>query len=549
MFFWSGGMLLANALAGGELFLPGTQPREHDFNFDFFTIENCQKCHSGTTNGAADPFFSWRGGMMAQAARDPVFRAALAVANQDVSGVGSFCIRCHSPRAWLAGRSSAADASLVDKDKEDLNGVSCMACHRLVDPLSAEAGKLATNLPPGYGNAMYIADPEDAARGPYPDPGGTAPHHKRIQSPYHASSELCANCHNVSNPTLATDVTTQPPHAFGHIERTYSEWALSDFASGTNRQTCQSCHYPRVKGGGQASRYTSLHRDYFVRHGPTGGSTWVQDAIYMIWKGKDVDREALTAAQARAREFLQTAAALGLSFGAGKARVTITNLTGHKLPTGYPEGRRMWVNLRFLGRGKELLGEVGRYGEKEDKLDLHEVNVGSLRPTTMKVRTLLDPDHTKVYECKPGLSQQQAAKYGKSPGPSFHFILNDVITKDNRIPPRGYRKSAFQQHLAAAVREPTQQQHEGAWTPFAEKLRATDYADGQYWDELEFALPAGTRSVEVRLMYQSVSWEYLKFLVEENHSDSWGNKLYEAYAATGECPPETIGFVSKSLKP
>ena len=42
--------------------------------------------------------------MMAQAGRDPLFWAALDVANNDVPGIGDFCLRCHSPAGWLDGR-------------------------------------------------------------------------------------------------------------------------------------------------------------------------------------------------------------------------------------------------------------------------------------------------------------------------------------------------------------------------------------------------------------------------------------------------------------
>src|SRR6185369_7531203 len=261
---------------------------------------------------------------------------------------------------------------------------------------------LAKQTPPGYGNAMYVADPENVSRGPYSDSKGAMPH-QTLKSEYHATSELCANCHNVSNPTLAQDVNRQPPHTFGHIERTYSEWVLSDFAKGPNPQTCQSCHYPRVPSGGQASRYGDLHRDYFVRHGPTGGSTWVQDAIYLIWKGKDLNREALEAGQQRAREFLKTAATMALNCSGGRARVTITNFTGHKLPTGYPEGRRMWLNVRFLDGRSNVLRELGRYGDKEVSVD----NRQTLVPT------LLDPEKTRVYECLPGISKEQGGKYNQ----------------------------------------------------------------------------------------------------------------------------------------
>jgi hypothetical protein len=204
----------------------------------------------------------------------------------------------------------------------------------------------------------------------------------------------------------------------------------------------------------------------------------------------------------------------------GQARLTITNLTGHKLPTGYPEGRRMWVNVRFLGADGKAIGELGRYGNTN----------ATLSGQAVTVPTLIDPDGTRVYECKPGLSPTQAQKYGKATGSSFHFVLNDVTVKDNRIPPRGFKKSAFAEHLAAPV--------------------GADYADGQFWDTVEFALPAGTEGVEARLMYQSVSWEYLKFLAEENRAvtNNWGKLLYEAWTTTGKCPPEEIAAATARVK-
>lgn len=495
--------------------LPGTQPGEG--GIELAKVAQCVLCHGETKNGAADPYASWHGSMMGQAARDPIFRAALAIANQDIRGVGEFCIRCHAPRGWLAGRSEAPDGSLLNQ--EDLHGVSCEVCHHLVDPRSDEAKRLVKKVPPGHGNAMMVADPENVVRGPYGDGEGAKPH-KVMKSAYQASSELCGNCHNVSNPLQAQDVNTQPPHAFGHIERTYSEWALSDFAKPESLRTCQFCHFAAVLGGGQASKYGNLRREYFVSHAATGGSTWVQDAILKIWsgkEGKDLDREAIRAVQQQAREFLKTAASLNLDVTGGRARLTITNLTGHKLPTGYPEGRRMWVSLRFLDGDGKLLGEVGRYGEKED----------TVAGAKVRVPTLLDAETTRVYECKPGISAAQAARHQKQPGASFHFVLNDITVKDNRIPPRGFKQAAFAEHLCAPV--------------------GADYADGQFWDTVEFAVPSGTRKVEARLMYQSASWEYIKFLREENRTDAWGQKLYDAWETTGRCPPEVIASATKTV--
>src|SRR5210317_1783587 len=89
-------VLLSLAATQAEIFLPGMQPKEA--GIEFAKVQQCRMCHSGTKNGAADPFLSWEGSMMAQAGRDPVFRATVTISNQDFPGVGEFCFRCHTPR-------------------------------------------------------------------------------------------------------------------------------------------------------------------------------------------------------------------------------------------------------------------------------------------------------------------------------------------------------------------------------------------------------------------------------------------------------------------
>ena len=495
-----------------EIYLPGMQPEEA--GIEFAKVQQCSMCHSKTKNGNADPFFSWQGSMMAQAARDPVFLAAMTIANQDFPGSGEFCLRCHAPRGWLEGRSTPADASALNK--EDMHGVSCDVCHRFIDPLSSESRTLIKDVPPSYGNSMMVADPDNTVRGPYGNGKGAMPHGVK-KSDFHASGHLCGVCHNISNPILAKDVKTQQVHSFGHIERTYSEWVLSDYAKQGKKGSCQSCHYPKVEGGGQASRFGNLHRDYFVQHGPVGGSTWVQDAVIDLWPSADVNAKALQASKQRAEKLLKTAAELDLKISDGKANLRITNLTGHKLPSGYPEGRRMWVNVQFKGDWGKSIKEIGEYGEKADTILGNEV----------KVPTLLDPEATTVYEVKPGMSEEMAKKFKKQPGPSFHFVLNDIITKDNRIPPKGFNNAKFKEHLSGPV--------------------GKVYADGQYWDNLEFDIPQGTKEVVVRLMYQSVSWEYIKFLAEENKTDDWGKRLFNTWAKTGKCKPTIIAQIEDEI--
>ena len=72
----------------------------------------CQNCHTyDNAEEHADqplyaPFLGWQGSMMANAARDPVFWAGVAIASQDeeTPGTTAECIRCHSPRAFLEGQ-------------------------------------------------------------------------------------------------------------------------------------------------------------------------------------------------------------------------------------------------------------------------------------------------------------------------------------------------------------------------------------------------------------------------------------------------------------
>ena len=124
-----------------------------------------------------------------------------------------------------------------------------------------------------------------------------------------------------------------------------------------------------------------------------------------------------------------------------------------------------------------------------------------------------------------------AAQLGLPPGESFHFALNNIIVKDNRIPPRGYTYAAF----TAVGAEP---RTNGQPDP-------TRYADGQYWDEVVYTLPEGVMYGRVRLLYQTSSKEYIEFLRDNNPNisdpDNNGQILYDLWEVTGRSTPEVMG--------
>ncbi len=111
---------------------PGTQPREVT---NLESPDECDNCH-GRYNRAVEPAFNWRGSMMANAGRDPIFWATLAIAEQDFDGAGDLCIRCHSTGGWYAGRSTPTDGSGLAAS--DADGVECESCHKMTNPDNSE---------------------------------------------------------------------------------------------------------------------------------------------------------------------------------------------------------------------------------------------------------------------------------------------------------------------------------------------------------------------------------------------------------------------------
>lgn len=215
----------------------------------------------------------------------------------------------------------------------------------------------------------------------------------------------------------------------------------------------------------------------------------------------EVDAAALNSGITRATYMLENAASLEYDDPIFESdsillRVKVTNETGHKLPSGYPEGRRMWLNVKAYDDDakQNLIWESCAY----------DASTG----------VLAHDSYAKVYEIKPGNNTE----------PTFHFVLNNKIHKDNRIPPRGFTNANFEAIQSSPV--------------------AYNYTDGQYWDYTEYRLPLETRYFVVNLYYQSTSKEYVEFLRDENITDNRGQTMYDLWNANGKSAPvlmKTVG--------
>ncbi len=528
--------------------MPGTQPFEG--GPEHSSPQFCGSCHGGYDAGV-EPYFNWQGSMMAMASLDPLFEANLAIANQDAPDSGDLCLRCHIPNAWLQGRSVPTNGGGVLT--HDKIGVSCDFCHRMVDPdyvaglsPARDADVLALlSFPfpdgtPQYGNGMYVVDSSAIQRGPFNIAPGMAGH-PTILSPFHKSSALCGTCHDVSNPAFNwSDITGKyelnalntpnadfSPESMAPVERTYSEWLHSayntvegvlapQFAGNKWPPTvssCQDCHMRAVAGYGAKPSEGAPFRQDIPLHDMTGGSTWIPGLI----AGGQVPgvnpanhpNLSVAAAQAgitRATYMLQNAADLGAEQTIGNLVVRVTNQTGHKLPTGYPEGRRIWLNVRFYDAADQLIHESGAYDPETG---------------------VLTKEGAKIYEVHPGIDENISGAVGVPVGKSFHFVLNNAVFKDNRIPPRGFTNAAFALFGGAPVNY--------------------SYADGQYWDDTPYTVPAGAVRAEVKLYYQSTGKEFVEFLKNQNTSNSKGDELYQLWDENGKCPPTLMASASYSV--
>lgn len=230
------------------------------------------------------------------------------------------------------------------------------------------------------------------------------------------------------------------------------------------------------------------------------------DDIFFDIALASVDR---TLAEAATLEVVAPAA-VDLEQGIAALSVKVTNDTGHKLPTGYAEGRVMW--LEVTGRhGDELVYSSGRWVDGEG---------------------LADDPQLRTYEAQAVEHATQTA---------FHLLRNDTWLVDSRIPPKGLKKDIETDPVGdryALLADDTWPHYDAVDYSFPPAV-VVDATPGDPADD--------EMTLSVRLLYVLNTPEYVQFLADENSTNQAGQMVADLFAEAGPAAPLELAAWSQTV--
>lgn len=412
---------------------------------------------------------------MANSTRDPYWHAVVASELHRFPNlseeINDTCTRCHAPMANDLARKEGIPVQVFDTGSTEtgdlvqgiysmddtnelfnhaMDGVSCALCHQIADD-----GNLGTDQGMSGGwvvNAFPAENFQDRpAYGQYSDPDQG---YMRQQSGYTpefgahiSSSDTCGSCHNLQ--TEPVDENGQPVPGVSHFaeQMVYTEWENSIFDdAGAQPTSCQSCHMPTVNQAVPlANAGGDMPRPDFAEHTFLGANTVMQDMLKNfkdeLGVSSDISEADFDESIARNRQFLKSSATVELlnSQQAGHKLlmdVKLTNLTGHKLPSGY-HTRRVYLHVLVTDADGQLVYENGQIrpdgsivGVSEDASpDSYEMHYDRITSATQ----------VQVYQ---GIT-------GDAAGDQTHSLLAATqFLKDNRLTPAGFDKNTVPDDVA-----------------------------------------------------------------------------------------------------
>jgi hypothetical protein len=218
--------------------------------------------------------------------------------------------------------------------------------------------------------------------------------------------------------------------------------------------------------------------------------------------GSSNEPEAMIAVMERSKQQLELASSiddLDYNVSTGDLTFKVQNNTGHKLLSGFPEGRRMFVNIKAYDAADVLIQEINPYDNNGKTLKgLHYNYDGQ---GVLPLPEDIGPNEVYVDEL---VYEAHTSSDLTGEDHTFHFALATDRYKDNRIPPKGFNKDLALDRLS-----------EPKWGGASDIGYFTDAEYNGGYDAVSIGLVTGASRVEVNLYYQTTSREYVEFLRNE----------------------------------
>jgi hypothetical protein len=402
----------------------------------FLHSYNCQGCHGSDSahysnidsNGVdVNLFDDWRATMMANSARDPLWRAKVSheiLVNPAISNqIQNTCTSCHAPMGHYTslyhGNPFYTISDLV-VDSMGLDGVSCSGCH-MIGP-----NGLGTMF---SGNIPY--DTTHVEFGPFTSPI-TGPMQLYVGltptwSDHVSEGKMCSSCHTLLTGTH--DLSGTPTGETFVEQATFHEWVNSTY-SGDN-VSCQSCHMPHANDSIiLANGYFNLPPRFpFNQHKFQGANLFMlklmkNNRTSLGVQATDANYDSSISATVdflRNQTLSVDLSVDSVTYDTGFFTVRLTNHAGHKFPSGYPS-RRAVLQFVVIGSSNDTLFKSGFFNSN------YEV-------------TNIDPVFEPHYDVISNQTQSQIYEMimGDVNGNKTTVLERaDTILKDNRLPPEGF---------------------------------------------------------------------------------------------------------------
>ena len=504
----------------------------------FQTGAECMACHNGLTTPAGEDVsigVSWRASMMAHSSRDPYWQGAVrreAIDHPEhATAIEDECSICHMPMTTYPARAAGAlgrvfahlPAGHRGSDPLAADGVSCTVCHqitreRLGSPESFTGGYVLNVAEPGRPQPMYGPfDVDEGRTHLMRSATGLTP----TESPHVRQSELCATCHTLF--TQALDAQGRP---VGRLPEQvpYLEWQHSAYR---DERSCQDCHMPVVAEPTAIASVVGEPREGLSRHTFLGGNVFMLRMLnrYRNDLGVTAPSHEIEAAAAATARQLQVDTATVQIADAGRTgpnatfTVVVGNLTGHKLPTGYPS-RRAWLHVTARDASGRVLFESGAVAptgaiagnDNDDDAARFEPHYEEIHAS----------DQVQIYE---------SIMVDVRGVPTTGLLLGTRYVKDNRLLPRGFEKSTAPADVAV----------QGAATADADFRAGGDrvrYA-------IDVAKAQGPVTIEAEIRFQTISFRWARNLAAYDAAET--KRFASYYDAMAQGSSIALGRTSATI--